>query len=326
MRQSFFLRFLLFVIVLTMLAPLGSSAANYRGTEPLISLDLDEAHAQGDDFAKDAFFQARWLQVSTQVIGPQDITLRVLHDDDHTPDHAGRVVFKRVVKNVNGEYVSPEIFLPFMGSGIEAYRVELLYDDDVVRSVPFHRALLNLTNNSICLRGIRFSDVNKAKTDKWYTFRPINLRTVADGTTIDLVGSNMYFVGKLLIHRSGDEVKFEIQTYDQLVASKDIEVEGAETDAHLHSYVVTDHAFDFTVVRIGIYHRFTKIKSVSRSAIPSKIQLDEWYNLRQINANGPVILYLNCQANYNPNGLPRINAVQSPGSLQRILESNGLNR
>jgi hypothetical protein len=268
--------------------------------------------AQGDDFAQSAYYQARWLQVTANLDGTQNVTLRVFLLDDKKPDAPGRVVYKGVKRSVKDRYQSPEIFLDYHGPGILSYRIELSHGDGTVKSASFHRMLLNLTNNTACLRGIRFRDIDEDKTDKWYSFRPINLKNVADGTALEIIGSNMYFLGHLVIHKNANnEIMFEIVGYDQLFPQA--------PDAPA-SPLPRDHEIVFSSVRLGVYHKFAEISDVSHSAVSKDIKLSQWYNLTKKKLDVPVILYLSALVTYNPNGLPRVDAHQNESALFRLME------
>lgn len=305
------------LFLLLLLLPAGAFAKS-RGTEPLISLDLDAL--QGDTLSDNAYYQARWLQVTATVPGPTDVLLRVWLDDDHLPGHKDRLIYKRTFKKVQDLFTSPEIFLEYLGPHIEAYRVELVIDGQVIKSANFHRMLLNLVNNTVCLRGLRFRDVKPSLTNQWYTFYPIDLMKAKDGDTIDLVGSNMYLIGKLLIHRNdSNEVMFELVSYDELTPSQlpsDVEV-----DNHIHNYIISDHEITFSSVQIGIYKKLAAVKDVAPSSISREYKLGQWIRLYHDKLTTPVILYLNGKVGYNPNGLPKIGAVKSGGALGNLFNS-----
>lgn len=303
------------MLLLVVLLPLCAGART-RGKEELIPLNLDEAGTQA--FEERSYFQARWIQVTATIEDTQDVTIRVVLDEDHTPNAADRVVYKRTTKNVTGTYQSPEIFLPFRGSQIEPYRIDLLVDQQVIHTAEVHRMLLNLSGNSVCLTGVRFRDIDPDFTATWFTFHPVNFSKVEDGDTINLVGSNMYLVGQLVISRNEEKVKFDVRTYDEMDAAA--QGEAPLVDEHLHSYTIADHAFDFSDVRIGLYRKFSEIEDVSRHSISKHIVLGEWYSANKIGAYGSVILYLNGKISYNPNGLPRVNPTEGKGSLMRLLD------
>ena len=313
-------RILALLMALILLLPLCASAKS-RGREELVTINLDHAH--GLDFEDSAYFQARWIQVIATIDGTQDVTLQVIHDDDHKPDAKDKVVYSKTTKNVQGSYVSPEIFLKFVSSNIEAYRIELSAGGQVLKTATVHRMLLNLNGNTVCLRGLRFHDISATKTDKWFTFYPINLTHAQDGTALELVGSNMYLVGNLVIHRDGSKVMFTLLDYDQLgYNSGQAMGEGYASEEHLHSYEINNHEFQFSDVRIGVYHKFSDVENVARSAISRHIVPGRWYELRQIGADhGPVILYLNGRINYNPNGLPRVNATVNKDHLAKLMDT-----
>lgn len=309
-------RILVFLMLLILLLPAFASARS-RGREELVVLNLDEAGSE--TFEQHSAFQARWIQVTATIQGTQDVTLHVVLDENHMADEKDRIVYKRTTKKVKEDYLSPEIFLDFRGSKIEPYRIDLIVDGAVMKSAYIHRMLLNLKGNTVCLRGLRFRDVDAGLTDKWYTFHPIHLTNVTDGLAIDLVGSNMYLVGQVIIHREGENVMFEIKDYDELAESLD--GSAYEADECSTCVSVTDHDITFSDMRIGLYHKLSSITSVERSAISKKIGFDRWYNLRDIGAQGTVILYLNGRISYNPNGLHRVNAVVNEGHLQNLLGS-----
>lgn len=60
--------------------------------------------------------------------------------------------------------------------------------------------------NTVCTAGIAFRDVKPELTNKWYNFTPIDLSQ--QGTqVIDMVASNMYVVGRVVVQVDGDSVK-----------------------------------------------------------------------------------------------------------------------
>lgn len=307
------------LMALILAIPLCASAKS-RGREELVTINLDQA--QEPDFEEKSFFQARWIQVTASIEGTQDVTLKVVLDQNHKTDASDKVVYSKTTKKVQGQYVSPEIFLKFTNSGIEAYRIDLIIDEEVVKTAEIHRMLLNLSGNTACLRGIRFRDINTSKTDKWYTFYPINLEAARDGAELEIVGSNMYLIGKLILHRDGNQIMFELADYDSLGLGDGQDFgEGYELDDHMHSHVITNHDIRFSDVRIGVYQKFKEVKDVSHATISKRISLDTWYDLKKINATGNVMLYLNGRVSYNPNGLPRINATYNQGALMKLMDS-----
>ncbi len=319
MKHSVQLRILALLLIVALFLPLCAFAKG-RGREELITINMDEV--QNPDFEEKSYFQARWIQITATIDGTHDVTVKVVRDDNHKPDAKDRVVYSNVKKKVSGQYVSPEIFLKFTSTSIEPYRIDLLLDNQLVKSANIHRMLLNLNGNTACLRGVRFRDINAAKTDKWFTFRPMNLHSVKDGTEIDIVGSNMYLIGKLIIYRDGDNIMFEVKNYDELGLGKIADLgDEYEEETHLHHKIISDHQIQFSDVRIGLYHKFADIADVARAAISKQIVLGRTYNLKKIGANGNVIVYLNGRVSYNPNGLPRVNATQNKGALMKLLDS-----
>lgn len=315
MKKHSLFRVLVLVAALTLLLPLCASAKS-RGHEPLISIDLDEAMAQGAAFSQSAYYQSRWLQVTAQVEGSQTVTLRVYLQGSGSGAKE-KSVYKRVTRNVKERYQSPEIFLDYHGTDVTSYRVELSYADGTVKSAVFHRLLLNLNNNTACLRGLRFRDVDPSITDQWFSFRPINLKNVEDGTSLEIIGSNMYSLGQLVIRRSAqNEVLFEIVDYDQLFPS----VGASAGKPAAPSPFPADHDINFSSVRLGVYHKLADVTDPSHSGVPNTLKLNQWYSLSHKGLNGPVILYLNARVSYNPNGLPRVDARQDQSALLRLLD------
>lgn len=318
MKRSALFRILTLLVTLALLLPLGASARS-RGGEPLISLDLDQAMAQGESFTQSAYYQARWLQVTASIPGTQSVTLRVYLQGDGASTKE-RVVYKRATRNVKDRYQSAEIFLNYQGGEIARYRVELTCGDGTVKSVSFYRLLLNLDNNTACLRGLRFRDVAPSLTDQWFTFRPIQLKNAADGTALDIIGSNMYLIGQLVIRRNeAGQILFEILDYDQLFPAQG----GEAGQGAVPSPLPQDHDIVFSSVRLGVYHSLAEIEDVSHNSVSKDLKLGEWYDLSKKRMNLPVIVYLNARVSYNPNGLPRVNATQDQGPLLRLLDRFG---
>ena len=306
------------LLVVVLLLPMVACAKS-RGREELIVVQMDDAGTAG--FEDQYYFQARWIQAQcTLEPGQHTVVIHVVLDDNHTPDKADRIVYKKTKKKVEGTYVSPEIFLKFRDSRIEAYRIDIIVDDVLYKSGNIHRMLLNLNNNTVCMRGMRFRDVEKSKTDKWFTFRPINFSKTDDGKVIDLVGSNMYLVGQLILHRDGDSFMFEIVSYDDMDKSG-LDTTEYEADPHELEHKITDHKIEFNDVRVAMYSNWDAVDEVSHGALSRHFKLGEWYNFRKLGILGKVIFYLNGKISYNPNGLPRINATQSKGALSNLLNT-----
>ena len=157
-------------------------------------------------------------------------------------------------------------------------------------------------------------------TDQWFTFRPIQLKNAEDGTVLDIIGSNMYLIGQLVIRRNeAGQILFEILDYDQLFPAQG----GEAGQGAVPSPLPQDHDIVFSNVRLGVYHSLAEIEDVSHNSVSKDLKLGEWYDLSKKRMNLPVILYLNARVSYNPNGLPRVNATQDQGPLLRLLDRFG---
>ena len=75
-------------------------------------------------------------------------------------------------------YTHLEICLDYKKSATVPYRVELYQNDQLTHSAYIYRMLLPLSGNTVTTRGLRFRDMNKAITDKWMMFTPVDLDAI----------------------------------------------------------------------------------------------------------------------------------------------------
>ena len=74
---------------------------------------------------------------------------------------------------------------------------------DVASILKMGRKVVGYPNNTICTLGPSFRDLDNPKTDKWYTFTPLDLSQ--SGTfSIPLVGGNCYVIGEVVFNVNGD--------------------------------------------------------------------------------------------------------------------------
>lgn len=178
-------------------------------------------------FLSERYFKARYVQVKASVPEGSQVRLKVILDENETPDSRDKTVFNRVFKNAKAAFTSPEIFLDFKKSATVPYRVELYADDALLSSTYIYRMLLVLNNNTVCTRGIRFRDIDEGITSQWMMFTPVDLYDIDPNygvKVLDLVGSNMYLVGKLQIVRNYDRFLLtmtDIDTYEGETREKD---------------------------------------------------------------------------------------------------------
>lgn len=295
-----FLSLLLLAAILFTL-PL-SALAKERGREPLHNVNLDQSGSES--FTQDNYFKARWITVSATIQGPAEVQVQVSLESNN------KVVFSEVVSDVNGAYLSPEIYLEFVKSETIPYRVELFVNGEQAKNVIIHRMLLELNNNNVTTRGIRFREYDADITDKWFMFTPINFETISpdSGTqVIDLIGSNMYVVGKLTILRSGDNFMLSMQNIDNFNQTHDASQQSYDENYPPDAPVIADHQFKFAEMYIAMYPSLSAIESVEHDDIPDQYKFDTWYSITDNLASNPrQILYLNGIVSYDPNSLERI--------------------
>lgn len=281
-----------------------AAMAQTRGNEPLHTVNLDQSGSE--TFATDNYFKARWITVTATVGGPAAVELKIILEE------TGKEVYTRSYHDVNGAFTSPEIFLEYQKSATVPYRVELYVNDELVKNVTIHRMLLELRNNTVTTRGIRFREYDSSITDEWMMFTPVDFSTISSDNgamEIDLIGSNMYIVGKLTILRNGDRFMFTLQNIDEFNATHHISERSfdAEMAADPDAPVIENHNFKFTDIKIGLYSSMSAIETVDHAEMRNQYNLDQWYSLSgSVFSNTKQILYLNGRVSYDPNGLERI--------------------
>lgn len=60
-------------------------------------------------------------------------------------------------------------------------------------------------DNTICVAGLEFREMKPELTNKWYNFLPIDL-SIQGTQTFDLIASNLYIIGKVIVKVDGDNV------------------------------------------------------------------------------------------------------------------------
>lgn len=81
---------------------------------------------------------------------------------------------------------------------------------DIIDFVPDPTVYYN--NNTVCVLGPSFRDMEDPVTDKWYTFLPIDL-TARGTVTYPLVGGNVYVIGDVSVTVDGDKVTANYRYY-----------------------------------------------------------------------------------------------------------------
>lgn len=217
---------------------------------------------------------------------------------------------------VNGtQYESKEFSLEYTQSKTESYRVELRVNGELVKYDYLYRKLSKMRNNTFCTRGIRFRDYDPTITDKWFMFTPVELRKINDdyGTkTIDLIGSNMYLIGKLAIIRRGNQVRFEIVDIDTWNDARGKERSTYGEEAGFYTY---DHDIDFGEVHIELYNSIADVGSVEYKDVGS-YQLNTWYTLQ----DPQVLLYVCGMVSYDPNGLERAGDSYGSSHVENLVQ------
>lgn len=308
----------LFLLLCTL--PAASLAAS-RGNEPLYVCDLDDAGSEA--FRTGSYFKARWVQVHASVPEGSTVRLKVILDENETPDSRDKTVFNRVYKNSKAAFKSPEIFLDFKKSATVPYRVELYVNDELRVSDYIYRMLLVLSNNTVCTRGIRFRDIDEGITTQWMMFTPVDLYEIDENygvQVIDLVGSNMYLVGKLQIVRNYDQFMFtmtDIDTYDGATREKDAPYTVPDDP---YAPVVDDHAITFGKQSLCLYPSLASVTGVQPEDMPRHFKLDTWYSVtRDLYGEPRQLLYLNGRISYDPNGLLRIGDTYGSSFTQSLV-------
>ncbi len=320
MMMKKFLLLSLCLAVLVCALPASSLAA--RGKEPLYTCDLDAAGTQA--FLSERYFKARYVQVKATVPEGSQVRLKVILDENETPDSRDKTVFNRVFKNAKAAFTSPEIFLDFKKSATVPYRVELYADDALLSSTYIYRMLLVLNNNTVCTRGIRFRDIDEGITSQWMMFTPVDLYDIEPNygvKVLDLVGSNMYLVGKLQIVRNYDRFLLtmtDIDTYEGETREKDAPYTVPDDP---YAPVIDDHEITFGKQSICLYPSLKSVTGVEPADMPRHFKLDTWYSItRDLYGEARALLYLNGRVSYDPNGLLRIGDSFESDYIQDLVD------
>lgn len=299
---------------LLMTLPLFASARS-RGNEPLHNVNLDRSGEV--TFAHENYFKARWITVSATVNGPAEVRVMVLLDQNN------KTVFDRTFGEVDGSFTSPEIYLEFQKSATVPYRVDLYVNGQLTREVLIHRMLLMLNGNNVVTRGIRFREYEQDLTDKWFMFTPIDFASISTNNgaqVIDLIGSNMYVVGKLTILRDGDRFMFTVQNIDEYNATHDLSERSFDPDWDSEAPVIEDHQIQMSGWKIAMYPSMASIDTVEYDQMPNQYGLDRWYSISgNLFSNTKQILYVNGRVSYDPNGLERIYDTIHSGNIQQLM-------
>lgn len=253
-------------------------------------------HAGYDSFEEHNYFEGRFIQIRANVPAGSKVELCVYEDDKENGSTSKRV-YHELVEAVEGElYTSKRIELKYVRSATIPYRIDLLVDGQLKRSGYVHRMLLALTNGTVCTRGIRFRDIRSSITKQWMMFTPTKLHEIENGGSVelDLIGGNMYLVGKLTIERDGSQYRFSVQDIDQWNESHGVDIPDGPHD-------VTDHKIDIRNVKIALYDSLKDVHNVSHGSMPHDVRLDEWVEI----ANGNKLIYFNGVIDYDPNQLTR---------------------
>ncbi len=291
-----------------------------RGREPLYVLNLDKPLKTAVDYT-DRFFKGRYLQVKATVSAGSNVGLTVYMDKNEQADGDDRVVYDESFDNVQGQFISPEIFLEYKGSATIPYRVELSVNGTTVQSTYVYRMLLTIKNKTVCTRGIRFRDIKPRLTDEWMMFTPIDLNSInpdRGAAELELIASNMYHVGQLIIRRNQDQFCLSMVDIDTYNDEHWIEEEESEFK---YAPDTSDHKVEFGDQYICFYPNLDAVKNVSRDSMPKRFYLNKWYSISEdLGGRGEQLLYLNGVISYDPNGLRRIDDSFQSSYVQELVD------
>lgn len=291
-----------------------------RGREPLYILDLDKPLKTAADHTA-RFFKGRYLQVKASVPEGSNVELTVYMDKNERADGDDSTVFSQTFDGVPSKFVSPEIFLEYKGSETIPYRVELRVNGTTTHSTYVYRMLLTIKNKTVCTRGIRFRDIKPRLTDEWVMFTPVDLNSINPNNGVmelELIASNMYHVGQLLIRRNQDQ--FSLSMVDMDTYNKDHWIEEEESEFE-YAPDTSDHKIEFGDQYITFYPNLDSVKNVSRNSMPKRFYLNRWYSIPEdLGGQGCQLLYLNGVISYDPNGLRRIDDSFKSDYVQELVD------
>lgn len=295
--------------LLLIMVPGAALAA--RGREPLAAIDLD--NAQGADTYRPQF-KMRWIQVSRTLPlgGAQTVEMAIYVDEDQMPDAKDKRVYRKNWQNLSGVFTSPEIELQYVKSATVPFRIELWVNGQLDTQIYAYRMLLDLKGNTATTRGIRFRDWDAGITDQWMMFTPLDFDKIgpAEQVEIDIVGSNMYVIGKLQLLRDGDYFILSLQDMDTYWRFTPW-----DRPEDYDPQAPYDHAIAIKKLRLGLYPSLEDMPGVTYEDLSeSRWQLDQWYSItRDLSGRRQWILYLNAMVDYDPNGLERVaDTLKSP--------------
>lgn len=115
-----------------------------------------------------------------------------------------------VVEDIPFSFYSAHNMSSHQETVIPEFAEDVLPPEQQFKPVPTTYDAKWYPHNTICVAGVEFRDVRPELTDKWYNFAAIDLSQ--DGVQVyDLVASNMYIIGSVIVTKSGDEVTVDWQ-------------------------------------------------------------------------------------------------------------------
>jgi hypothetical protein len=152
------------------------------------------------------------------VTGTVNVPWDYLYDGDFVPDTVG---FPHTLTVSAGGIPSTivEFYINWMvDSSFDQVSFVSWYDATIGDKPPIGTPIdqvapIYYSYNTVCSFGPHFRNVSPDLTDKWYMFTPIDLSK--DGTqTYDLVGGNIYIIGKVMVTVSGDSVTVDYKYFN----------------------------------------------------------------------------------------------------------------
>lgn len=150
------------------------------------------------------------------------------------PDQGNHVnlLLRIYASNENGSVVTDLPFSFYSAHNMSSHQETVIpeYPEDVLppeqqfKPEPTTYEAKWYPHNTICVAGVEFRDVRPELTSKWYNFAAIDLSQ--DGVQVyDLVASNMYVIGSVIVNKTGDEVVVNWQLAKQGTTDANFQLE-----------------------------------------------------------------------------------------------------
>ena len=132
-------------------------------------------------------------------------------------------------------------------------------------------------NNTVCVAGLEFREEKPEVTDKWYNFAAVDL-SVEGEQVFDLVASNMYVVGKVIVNREGDSVT---------------------VDWKLNKQGAADGNFKSKAEFLGFFHDLDEVTTVIPSGVGISFEFGQPISIaNDLDGDTNVLLYIRNVATY----------------------------